>query len=167
MEVLGGDDTTAKRRPLGDQAPTRSAYVDLDLPDPDEQDPDRPPPGRDPVIGVVRRALDAVLSAEALGTAGLVVALLTLLAPPMLRLQMLLLTMSMTSPREQMSLLASAISAGAGVTLVLGIAALLRLRSDPSTLARAVAGAATVLGVLLIAVAAWFQAQVDTLPTSF
>jgi hypothetical protein len=53
------------------------------------------------------------------------------------------------------------------VTLVLGIAALLRLRSDPSTLARAVAGAATVLGVLLIAVAAWFQAQVDTLPTSF
>jgi hypothetical protein len=114
----------------------------------------------------VRRSLETVLSSEALGTAGLVVAFLALLAPPLLRMQMMFFVPA-TSPREQALVTANAITAGSVVALVLGLGALLRLRPEPSTLAKTVAGASTVLGLLVVAVALWYRAQANGLPTSF
>jgi hypothetical protein len=164
MEVLGDDDAGEHwSGPRYRQSGHR--HLDLDLTDAEGHDDDSAP-ARSSRAGVARRSLDAVLSSESLGTAGLVVGILALLGPPLLRLQMMFFVPA-TSPREQMSITANAITAGSVVALVLGIGALLRLRPDPSTLARTVAGASTILGLVLIAVALWFRSQAAALPTSF
>lgn len=162
MEILGDDDTSATWNRRADTDDRKDPALDLDLTSEDDVHA-ATPTTREP--GVLRRSLEAVGSAEAFGTAGVLIAILTIAAVPLLFL--MLLAFNEGPPGERVSGIVTMIGIGAALTLALGVAGLLRLPSQPSAFARAVAGASTLLGLLMVAITIWSSSQLDRLPDAF
>lgn len=177
MEILGGDDDrsgASGRRPRSQLAPVDAVHLDEDG-------------GQGPATDVggpgFAHALSAVVSPGALGLSGIAVALTTAMGGGPSLTSSLGFIFSMDSgPREHAEQIVTTFAFGAMLALGLGVAGILRSAgrapagasgvSDASTApdagwGRACSGAATILGLLLLAVALFSFSQISDLPESF
>jgi hypothetical protein len=102
-----------------------------------------------------------ITSAEAMGVAGVLMAFGTSVSSlPML----LAFTSNTDTPRGQYETFAMTFALGGLVAVALGAAACLRLRADSHPLVRGMAGAAVILGIVLVVLAAFVTIQASSLP---
>jgi len=119
--------------------------------------PAAPPTARAQLVGTIA-------SSEAMGVAGVLMALGTSVSSlPML----LAFTGGADTPRSQYEMFATTFAIGGLLAVALGVAACLRLRSDSHPLVRGLAGAAVILGTVLVVLAAFVTIQAGDLPTQF
>jgi len=111
---------------------------------------------RDQLVGTVA-------SPEAMGLAGVIMAFGTSISSlPML----LAFTSGTDTPRGQYEAFAMTFALGGLVALALGVAACLRLRAESHQLVRGLAGAAVILGIVLVVLAAFVTIQASGLPAA-
>jgi hypothetical protein len=126
------------------------------------------PPAAQPVPAapqsVRNQLVGTVASPEAMGVAGVLMAFGTSVSSlPML----LAFTSGTNTPRSQYESFAMTFALGGLVALALGAAACLRLRPDSHPLVRGMAGAAVILGIVLVVLAAFVTIQASGLPAEF
>jgi hypothetical protein len=113
---------------------------------------------------VRNQLLGTVASPEAMSVAGVLMAFGTSISS----LPMLLTFASGTStPRTQYDAFAMTFALGGLVAVALGVAACLRLRPDSHPLVRGMAGAAIILGIVLVVLAAFITIQASGVPAEF
>jgi hypothetical protein len=102
-----------------------------------------------------------IASPEAMGVAGVLMAFGTSVSSlPML----LAFTSGTDTPRGQYETFAMTFALGGLVAIALGAAACLRLRADSHPLVKGMAGAAVILGIALVVLAAFVTIQASSLP---
>jgi hypothetical protein len=155
MEILGDDRGRDQVQGWPTARVDDEVVLDLD----GEAAPVRP---EGPAAGRSRvpRAVSALLAPEALGLAGLVLAVTSTALPS----QVSWAWITVSSQQEAIRTQTTTMGVSGVVALALGVAALLRLPPAPSPLARATGGAATILGLLVVAVAAYGRWQASNLP---
>ena len=117
--------------------------------------------GAAPAASVRNQLVGTVASPEAMGVAGVLMAFGTSVSSlPML----LAFTSGTDTPRDQYEAFAMTFALGGLVALALGVAACLRLRAGSHPLVRGMAGAAVILGIALVVLAAFVTIQASGLP---
>jgi nitrate reductase gamma subunit len=153
MDILGNGPPAERARAGAEAAPERATGdpVDWDA----EPDLDLDAPEEEPEPAARRRPLADLVSAESLAVAGLAVGVTSMTGPAWMT--MLMFSSSgnpgTTTEQRQLQLYATLHGAAAALTLVLGVTALLRRPPTGPAWVRALAGAATILGLLLAVVA--------------
>jgi len=114
-------------------------------------------------LTVRNQLVGTIASAEAMGVAGVLMAFGTSISSlPML----LAFTSGTDTPRGQYEAFAMTFALGGLVALALGVAACLRLRAESHQLVRGLAGAAVILGIVLVVLAAFVTIQASGLPAA-
>jgi hypothetical protein len=154
------DDAPGDAGPDAGTAPARDTGTPADTAPSAPIAPATPADATGPV-GLRALLLGTIASAEALALTGVIVAIGTSVNS----LTSMLAFLSPTStPRDQLDAFAMAYALGGILAAALGVAACLRLRPHSNQVVRGLAGAAVLLGVLLLVLAAFTTIQAGNIP---